>query len=126
MRRVLKAWLTRLQTVSTMLAKGSLFTVKKRLVYECLVRTEQDRPDRTIFKEKLPQRMVGRVWKLFTWVGGHGLRRGPLRDAFFCQLTPGTSLGTWSTYQRPLSRESGPLLRAEPMDVSRWRPGPMR
>lgn len=41
-------------------------------MYECLVQTEQNRPDETKFKEKLPQRMVGRVWKLFTlgwWAG---------------------------------------------------------
>lgn len=89
-------------------------------------RTKQNRPDQTGSEPtKSPGEVAvgngGAGWKLFTWAGGHGLRRGPLRDAFSllpgaCQVT--AALGRHSillsTYPRPLSQRIGTPAKYKP------------
>ena len=77
-------------------------------------RTEQTARDQI---QEVAAENGGAGGKLFTWVGGHGLRRGPLQDAFFCQLTPGTSLGTREYVPAAVVPEPGPLLGAEPIGL---------
>lgn len=93
----LKARPTRARVVCMMLAKCCLGIVQKRVIYECLVQTEQNGPDQTKTPGEVAVGNGGAGWKLFTWAGGHGLRRGPLQDAFSllagaCQVSFGTSL----------------------------------
>lgn len=89
-------------------------------------RTEQNRPDRTKTPGEVAVGSGGAGWKLFTWVGGRGLRRGPPQDAF--SLQAGTSLDPpeyLGTYRRPLSQGIGtpvssradgpPALEAQPI-----------
>lgn len=108
----LQAWPTRARIAGMMLAKRCLGIVKNRVIYECLVqnRSEQFGPDQIQGEVAAENGGAGR--RLFTWAGGHGLRRGPLPDAFFCQLTPGTSLGTLENVP---AAEPGPLLGVEPI-----------
>lgn len=108
-----------------MLAKGCLGIVQKRVIYECLVQTEQNRPDQTKTPGEVAVGNGGAGWKLFTWVGGRGLRRGPPQDAFSLLLWPGRHSILLSTYQRPLSQGIGtpvssradgpPALEAQPI-----------
>lgn len=105
-----------------MLAKGCLGIVQKRVIYECLVQTEQNKPDQIKTPGEVAARNGGAGWKLFTWADGRGLRRGPLQDAF--SLLARTSLNPPEYVPAAVVPENRDpcTLEAEPTVRQRCRP----